>query len=174
MEKIRKHLKNNFAIYIVLVTCTVILGIAISVNSKPKVEKVDTSMFEVVTLDEALELFETDEPKLLVMSVDTCSATKGYVPYLQIAEAKRRYVTYYLDLNSIDTSSEAFKEFQAKLDMEYTLFDKVDKFSTFMESTPQTIIIKNKKMVYGHIGSMSTDTLVTLTDLYGVGTNEEN
>ena len=166
MEKIKKHLKNNFAIYIVLVTCTVILGVAISVNSKPKVEKVDTSMFEVVTLDEALEL--------LVMSVDTCSATKGYVPYLQIAEAKRRYVTYYLDLNSIDTSSEAFKEFQAKLDMEYTLFDKVDKFSTFMESTPQTIIIKNKKMVYGHIGSMSTDTLVTLTDLYGVGTNEEN
>ena len=134
MEKIKKHLKNNFAIYIVLVTCIVILGIAISVNSKPKVEKVDTSMFEVVTLDEALELFETDEPKLLVMSVPTCTATIGYTPYLQIAQAKHRYNTYYLDLTTIDTKSEDFKKLQEKLDFEYNFMGTIDKFSKFRGS----------------------------------------
>ena len=46
---------------------------------------------------------------------------------------------------------------------------RVDKFSEFIENTPSTIIIKNKKQVFGHIGSISTDTLGTYAKLYGVG-----
>lgn len=168
MENIKKHLKNNFAIYAVLLTCLIIVGIVLAVNNNPKVETVDKSMFKVVTLEETLKLFEKDEPTLLVMSVETCTATIDYVPYLQIAQAKGRYDTYYLDLNSIDTKSEDFKKLKEKLDLEYDFYGNVDKFSEFIENTPSTVIIKNKKQVYGHIGSISTSTLETLTKLYGV------
>ena len=102
------------------------------------------------------------------MSVETCTATLDYVPYLQIAQAKGRYNTYYLDLNSIDTSSEEFKLLREKLDLEYQFYGTIGKFSDFIENTPSTVIIKNKKQVYGHIGSISTDSLGTLTKLYGV------
>ncbi len=175
MEKIKKHLKNNFAIYVVLVACLIVIGVAVGVNRTPKVEPVDTSMFRVVTLKEAIKLFEDDEAKILVMGVDNCIVTKEYIPYLKIAQAKKGYQTYYLDLNTIKKEDlddlEILKE---KLDIEYKLYDKVGKFHEFMENTPMTVIIKNKKMVYGYIGSMSTSTITLLADKYGVGSNETN
>ena len=168
MEKLKKHFLDNFAIYAVILACLVVLGVAIFITHKPKVKTVDTSMFQVVTLKETLELFETNEPKLLVMSVPTCTATISYTPYLQIAQAKYSYITYYLDLTTIDTTSEDFKKLQEKLDFEYNFYGEVDKFSRFIENTPSTVIIKNKKQVFGHIGSINTDTLGTYAKLYGV------
>ena len=41
--------------------------------------------------------------------------------------------------------------------------------SKFIENTPSTVIIKNKKQVFGHIGSISTNALETYVKLYGVG-----
>ncbi len=169
MEKIKKHLLDNFAVYAVLLACVIVILVAVFITSKPKVETVDTSMFKVVTLKETLELFETPEPKLLVMSVDTCTATIGYVPYLQISQAKHGYETYYLNLNTIDTTSEDFKTLLDKLDFEYNFRGTVGKFGQFIENTPSTVIIKNKKQVFGYIGSISTDTLGSYVELYGVG-----
>ena len=169
MEKLKQHFLNNFAIYAVILACIVVLAVAVFITSEPKLETVDTSMFKVVTLQETLELFETDEAKLLVMSVPTCTATIGYTPYLQIAQAKHKYHTYYLDLTTIDTKSEDFKKLQKKLDFEYNFMGTIDKFSKFIENTPSTVIIKNKKQVFGHIGSISTSTLETYVKLYGVG-----
>ena len=168
MEKLKKHLINNFPIYAVILACIVVICIVVCITSKPKLETVDTSMFKVVSLKETLELFESDEPKLLVMSVPNCTATIDYIPYLQIAQAKYGYNTYYLDLNSIDTSSEEFIELKNKLDFEYDFYGTVDRFSAFIENTPSTIIIKNHKQVFGHIGSMNTNTLGTYANLYGV------
>jgi hypothetical protein len=169
VEKLKQHLLNNFAIYMVILACIIVISVALFITSKPKVETVDTSMFKVVTLKETLDLFESDEAKLLVMSVPTCTATIGYTPHLQIVQAKQGYHTYYLDLTTIDTNSEDFKKLQEKLDFEYNFMGTIDKFSKFIENTPSTIIIKNKKQVFGHIGSISTNALETYVKLYGVG-----
>lgn len=169
MEKLKQHLLNNFAIYMVILACIIVISVALFITSKPKVETVDTSMFKVVTLKETLELFETDNAKLLVMSVPTCTATIGYTPYLQIAQAKQQYHTYYLDLTTIDTNSEDFKKLLEKLDFEYNFMGTIGKFSEFIENTPSTVIIKNRKQVFGHIGSINTTTLETYAQLYGVG-----
>ena len=174
MKKIKEHLKRNFAIYAVLLTCIVVVCIALFLTREEKKETVDTSMFQVLTLKETLKLFETDEPKLLVISVSECTATIGYVPYLQIAQAKYGYTTYYLELDGLDYYSKDFQTLLSKLDMEYRFQNKVDKFSAFIGSTPMTVIIKNKKMVHGYIGSMDTDTLYTITKLYGVTNEKKN
>ena len=131
-------------------------------------------MFQVVTFKEALKLFDDKEPKILVMSVDGCTATINYVDSLKIAQAKYGYTTYYLDLNNAEKELEDFNKFIEKLDFEYNFRGKIDKFSSFIENTPSTIIIKNKEMVYGYIGSMNEKTLHTITELYGVTNNETN
>ena len=174
MNKLKTHLKNNFAIYAVLLTCLVVLLIAVFYTKEEQLEKVDTSMFKVVTLDETLKMFEEDTPKILVISTSTCSATIGYVPYLQIAQAKYGYNTYYLELDDLDAESKEFAQFIEKLDIEYNLNGNVQKFGYFIGSTPMTVIIKNKKMVFGYIGSMNTESLKAITSLYGVSTIEEN
>ena len=148
MEKLKEHFLNNFAIYTVILACLVVVGVAIFITREPQVETVDTSMFKVVTLKETLELFESDSAKLLVMSVPTCTATISYTPYLQRAQAKQRYNTYYLDLTTIDTNSDDFKKLQEKLDFEYNFMGTIGKFSEFIENTPSTVIIKNKKQVF--------------------------
>ncbi len=169
MKKIIEHLKRNVAIYIVLLACLTVLGVTLLITREPDVERVDTSMFQVVTVKEALELFEKDTANLLVISTSTCSATINYVPSLQIGQAKDSYNTYYLDLDEVNADSKEFKELLDKLDIEYNLNGKVAKFSEFMGATPMNVIIKNKKMVHGYIGSMDTATLHTYTSLYGVG-----
>lgn len=174
MEKMIKHLKNNIAIYMVLLASIVVLCVALFVTKDGNVEKVDTSMFRVITVKEALNLFKQDTAHLLVISTSTCAATIKYVPSLQIAQAKYGYNTYYLELDDIDYNSDDFQELLKKLDMEYNFNGKVDKFSAFIGSTPMNVIIKNKKMVHGYIGSMDTDTLYTITSLYGVASNETN
>ena len=59
--------------------CIIVVTIAVCITSKPKLKTVDTSMFVVISLEEALELFEKEEPSLLIMSVETCTATIDYV-----------------------------------------------------------------------------------------------
>lgn len=176
MKKIKSHFKNNLPIYLVLVTCIIIVGISLFVtkqNNKEEVETVDTSMFKVLTLEETLKRFEEDEPTLLVIGYKTCSATIHYTPYLQIAQAKYGYDTYYLELDSIDESQkEEYDQLVEKLDMEYNFQGTVEKFGNFIGSTPMTVIIKNHKMVYGYIGSINDDTLGSLTKMYGIATRD--
>ena len=169
MSKILKHLQNNLAIYMVLLASIIIICIALFLTREEPAEKVDTSMFRVITVKEALRLFEQDEASILVISTSECAATVKYVPTLKIGQAKDGYNVHYLELDDIDYNDENFQQLLSKLDMEYNFNGKVDKFSAFIGSTPMNVIIKNKKMVHGYIGTMDTDTLHTITSLYGVG-----
>lgn len=176
MDKLKTHFTNNAVIYLILFVCIVIVSISLFSTKEPTNPEsiVDTKFLEVVTIEEALELFEDKDPKLLIISVNYCSATKEYVDTLKINQSKYNYPTYYLELTDIDTEKKEFTEFLNKLDMEYNFMGEIDKFNKFVGSTPMTVIIKNRKMVYGYIGNINTTTLKTLTDTYGVSNNEKN
>lgn len=173
MKKLKKHFKQNMPIYAVVLVCIVIIGISLFITRDvaPEEVVVDTSKFKQVNLQETLELFESDEPKLLVISLNTCSATVDYATSLTIAEAKFGYDTYYLELSEIDESQiEDYNKLVEKLDYEYNFRGQVDKFGSFIGTTPMTIIIKNKKQVFGYIGSLDVATLENITNLYGIAT----
>lgn len=174
MNKLKKHLKNNLPIYAVLIACIAILCVAIFVTHEEEVPKVDTSRFEVVTLKEALAMFEDPSPKLLIIGLNTCTATINYVPYLQYAQIENGFKTYYLELDDITSDQiEDYNKLVEKLDFEYNFMGETDKFGKFIGSTPMTVIIKNKKQVFGYIGSMNTSSLASITKLHGVATKEE-
>jgi len=176
MDKIKEHLKNNLAIYLVILACIVIVCVAIFVKEEKK-DVVDISMFKSITLSETNALFNDDDPKFLVISVNTCSATAQYVEYLQFSMLDNDYQVYYLDLNTIDENNkEDMKEYQKlteHLDYEYNFNGNIAPISNFIGNTPMTIIIKDKKVVFGYIGSMNTTTLKSIVNMYGVSNKNE-
>ncbi len=175
MNKITKHIKNNFAIYLIIIACIVIVAITIYVNRHPKPTKVDTKYYDVVDINRALTLFNDDTPKLLIISTDDCSATAEYTKTLNYAMIQYDFKVYYLSLTNIDKSSPKYQEFIAKLDMDYYMKEgDIHPFNYFIGATPMNVIIKNKKMVYGYIGTMSLSALTTLTENYGVSHGQKN
>ncbi len=173
MMRLKEHLKNNLAIYLILFVCLVIILITLFVTRKNGEEleilKVDTSYFEVISLEETLDLFEKDETSFLVIGYETCTATINYVPYLQVILAKYGFKVYYLELKTVGKNDiENVNKLIDKLDMEYNFKGDIDKFGKFIESTPSTVIIKNNKQVFGYYGSMNVTTLETIAQKYGL------
>lgn len=168
MNKVLQHLKSNIAIYlIIIVTIIISCIIAFKKPKEPEIEY-DTSMFNVVNISEANQLFNSNQDQLLFVGRKTCSACQEFIKSLQIAVARGNFYVSYLDLEDIDTSSKDYEEFLSKLDYEYTYADVTGPFSKFIGSTPMIIIIKNNKMVFGILGSMSSDTILTIVNQYGI------
>ncbi len=178
MEKIKHHFQENFLIYLILITCIIVFLIIYnsSKNLKvPEIEKVDTSLFHVVNVYQALELFNNNEPTYLVIGDDSCSATHEYVQHLRYEVPNIGLQVYYLDYSSIDMEGkdkEDYEKFLSKLDIEYNLRGTEGVFKDFMGITPMTIIIKNKKQIYGYIGSMNTTSIESVAKLYGIQKKE--
>ena len=168
MNKVITHLKNNFVIYLIIITCLIIAGITLFVNHEPEPEKLDSSLYNKVNIEGIDYLFNDSTPKLLLIGTDSCSATVKYSKTLNFEMIKYNYKVYYLNLEEVDMESDAYKNFIKKLDFDYEQDGKPGKFYDFMGLTPMTVIIKNGKMVYGYIGTMSSGALDTVTELYGV------
>jgi len=177
MKKLKKHLQENGIIYFVVISCLLLLGgtYIITKNNKEtgEVETVDTSLFKVVSLSEALDLFADNEVKMLLIGYETCSATINYVPAVQYVEVSRGFTAYYLDLKENTEESEELDEFVAKLDLEYDYKGDVRTIGEFLGYTPTTLIIKNGKVVYAYIGSMSASALTAISKKYELGTDSD-
>lgn len=171
MNKVLTHLKNNFVIYLVLIACLIVALIAFFYTSKREqvvTDKLDSSMYTPVDIAGIDFLFSDPEPKLLLISSDSCTATMEYSKTLNYEMLRYDYKVYYLNLDNIDMESEEYKNFIKKLDLDYDQKGEKGKFYEFMGLTPMTVIIKNKKMVYGYIGKMSGNSLSAITERYGV------
>lgn len=175
MSKLKTHLKNYGLIYLVLVLCLAVIGITLivsKVNKENDVDYVDTSMFNVVSISDVNKMFETDEPTYLVIGLNTCSATISYGKTLQIAEAMYGFTVNYLELADVDTTTSDFTEFMSNLDVDATMQDEEGTLAEFLGNTPMTLIIKNKKVVYSFIGSLSDSVVETLVTKYDLSSRE--
>lgn len=168
MNKVLQHIKANIAIYLIIIaTITISCIIAFRKPETPEIEY-DTSMFNVVDIEGANQLFNSNQDQLLFVGRKTCSACQDFVKSLQIAMAREHFYVSYLDIENMDTSSKDYQDFISKLDYEYTYANKTAPFGKFMGSTPMVIIIKNNKMVFGILGSMSSDTILTIVHQYAI------
>lgn len=168
MNKIGKHLKESYAIYLILFTAIVVGCILFIKPNKEEVVEYDTSMFTNINTREALSLFEDNKTHVLLIGRKTCGVCIDFLPTLQIAIAKYHFELNYLELTDMDQNSEEYKKLKEKLDYEYTLYDKTDSFGSFMGTTPMFIIIKNNKMVFGYMGSMAESVIKTRLEQYGI------
>ena len=112
MEKIKNNIKENSAIYLVLLAVLVIFFIITFMNkSGANLPPLDTKMFNVVTTENVDKLFETNSAKMLIIGSKTCSATKSFIPHLQISLGIEHYTINYLELTEENPESDSYKNF---------------------------------------------------------------
>ena len=170
MNKLKEHLTNNLAIYLIIIA-TIVIFLIIKFVPHEEETKYDTSLFNVVDLKGANELFKDNINKVLIIGREDCNACQNFLPTLKYAMIKYSFNVSYIELDNINPKNEGYDEFINNIDYTYTLKEKTDKFSTFLGVTPMVIIIKNNKMVYGYIGSMSEETIGAIVTQYGITNN---
>lgn len=154
-------------VVIALLTVNTIVVIVKNSSSEPKVvdssssteEEVeyDVSKMQTATVDEVLEMFENKEKKVLYFGRKNCGACISFLPTLNKVQEERGYTTVYIDINTVDTTTDSFKELQKKLDIKTTVNengkDVTDTFGHFYGYTPTIIVIDKGKMQGGIIGA---------------------
>ena len=174
MDKIKNNIEHNLPIYLLIIAVIVIFCIILfSGNKNPSdTVSIDTSFFNVVTSKDVLKFLEEKEPRMVVIGSKKCSATEYFVPIIQISQAKGQYKINYLELLDEDPKSSSYKELVNKLEIMTTYEGEEKQLKEYMGSTPMIIIIKNKKIVYGSVGTMSESALTQLANTYGVSYEE--
>jgi thiol-disulfide isomerase/thioredoxin len=178
MEK--KYIKRMYYLIIVI---TVIVGInlivTIMVNShfgstssassdqsnsttttESSSSEYDVSMMNSLTTAQVVNLFnDTKKTYVVYLGRSTCSACVSFLPTLQKMQTKYNYVTQYLDITTVDSSSDDYKNLTAKLAVEKTITvngeTKTADYGTFFGYTPMVFIVKNGKFADGIVGAYS-------------------
>ena len=155
-------------VVIALLAINTIVVIVKNSSSEPKVTETpesdegneveyDVSKMQTATVDEVLKMFENKEKKVLYFGRKNCGACISFVPTLNKAQEDRGYTTVYIDINTVDTTTDSFKTLQKKLDKKTTINengkDVTDTFGNFYGYTPTIIVIDNGKMQGGIIGA---------------------
>lgn len=140
-------------------------------NSSETNSDYDVSMMESADISQVLGYFEDGSKKLIYVGRSSCSACIAFLPNLQQAQSEYGYKTVNLDTDTVVTSSDEYKKFVEKLDMEYTLVNngesETGEFGSFFGYTPTLIVIENGKQVDGFIGYMEYDELTAFLDKNG-------
>ncbi len=129
----------------------------------------DVSKFDEIDINKALALFDQKDLAVVYMGRETCHFCVQYVPIITSVQEELGFKTYYLDTLKMDVTSEFYDKFINKLDKKYELDGEnktIGEFYKLYGYTPITIVIKNGKMIDGHIGYMERDYLMGLLDKY--------
>ena len=170
MDKIKNNIENNLPIYLVIIAVIVIFCIITFGNkgtTNPNTT-FDISSFNKVTSQDVLDFIDDKETKIIVIGSKNCSATEYFVPTMEISQAKGSYVINYLELLDEDPKSKSYKELVNKMTVMVTYEGEEKELKDYMGSTPMIFIVKNKKIVYGTVGTMSETVLTQLANTYGV------
>lgn len=172
MAKLKRLILDNIPILSVLFTTLLIVIIIIfkpsNSQSTQESNSYDTSNFNIISTKEAVGLFENSNSQVLVICRSTCSACASFVPTLNSVSKMYKVKINYLDLETMDLDGNDTKKLKKLLNFEYTYDDKTASFSEFIGLTPMFIILKNKEMVYGYIGTMNLSVVKTILENYEV------
>ena len=176
---LKKVLTCSYIIIALLALNTIILickGNVTTSSNEPTTEEAttyDVSMMESVDLDKMLnEVFKRKDTQVVYMGRETCGHCVSFLPTLQKAQKELNYKTVYLDIETVDTSSENYKEFISKLDKNYTMTvngeEQTDTYGSFYGYTPAVFLYKDGKMVDGKIGALEYDDFVNWLNQNGI------
>ena len=133
----------------------------------------DVSMFDSVTLDELIKLFDDKKSNYVVyLGRSTCSACKTFLPTLQSVQKKLGYTTKYLDITTVDGKSDSYEKLMKYLNKEVTInvsgTKETKPFGEFFGYTPMTFVIKKGKFSNGVIGAYTEDKFIEFLNNNGI------
>ncbi len=141
-------------------------------NNGSSTSDYDVSMFNAVSVKDILKFLGTNnkETHVLYLGRSTCSACVAFLPNLQATQKEMNFTTDYLDITTVDTTSDDFKKFGELLSKEITQSingeSQTGKISEFYGYTPMVIVVKNGEAVDAIVGSYSKDNLQTFLKKY--------
>lgn len=119
----------------------------------------DVSDFDTLTLAQVLKLFDSKDTSVLYLGRSSCSACVSFLPTLKSVQKDLGFKTKYLDITTVDTSSNDYSTFISKLTKEIEVnangTKSTGKISEFYGYTPMVIIIKDGKAVNASVGALS-------------------
>lgn len=118
----------------------------------------DVSMFEEVTMDEVIDLFDSNETKLIYIGRATCGYCVKFLPVLQQAQKDYGYKTYYYDMDKL--TSEDSKKILEKDNEEGFLKEK-------FTATPMVLLVKDGKIVGPWVGALEYDDFAQFLEEHG-------
>ena len=142
-------------------------------NEEENNEDYDVSMFDSLTLDGVLKLFEDKKSTYVVyLGRSTCSACKSFLPTLQSMQKKYGYTTKYLDITTVDGKSDSYTKLMDKLNKEVTLTvsgkTETKAYGEYFGYTPMTFIIKKGKFNAGIVGAYSESKFESFLNENGI------
>lgn len=166
MNKLTKTILIILAIALV-----VIFFIALAVNHKSEDEpsyEYDISQFHEVSVKDVTDMFDSKKTYVLFVGYKECEVCAEIIPGLKEAQKENNYITQYLDIASVNRSSEEWYYLVSFLTM---TTDQVVEgkeingksygyFLTEYGLTPTIIIIRDGKQVGGHIGGADKEDLL--------------
>lgn len=141
-------------------------------NNGSSTSDYDVSMFNAVSVSDILKFLGTSnkETHILYLGRSTCSACVAFLPNLQATQKEMNFTTDYLDITTVDTTSDDYKKFSNLLSKEITQTvngtSETGKISEFYGYTPMIIVVKNGEAVDAIVGSYSKDNLQTFFKKY--------
>ena len=141
----------------------------------------DVSMMNEINVSDFLQMFNSKKEYVIYIGRETCGVCKAILPKLVSAQNDLDYTTQYLDITKVDRSSAAWLSLEELLDKETTLSVtgddgkktlKTESYGYFIGKygyTPTLIIVKNNKMVAGHIGNFEIEELTNWLKSNGIG-----
>lgn len=141
-------------------------------NNGSSTSDYDVSMFNAVSVSDILKFLGTSnkETHILYLGRSTCSACVAFLPNLQATQKEMNFTTDYLDITTVDTTSDDYKKFSNLLSKEITQTvngtSETGKISEFYGYTPMIIVVKNGEVVDAIVGSYSKDNLQTFLKKY--------
>ena len=133
----------------------------------------DVSSFNALTTAEVNKLFEDKNNTYVVyLGRATCSACEAFLPTLKSMQNKYKYVTQYLDITTVDASSDDYTKLVKNLSKEVSITvsgeTKTQSMGEFFGYTPMVFIVKKGKLVDGFVGSYSEAKFETFLNNNGI------
>ena len=163
-----KFIQENRTLLLLIFAILVVVLIIIF-KPKPKKEDIyDLSKVKIITIDDAISLYNDIEPHVYIIGRDTCSASNTLMPAVNEIIDKYNIKVYYIDQTKIDKTSMQYAIFKKLLNKNYEYDNKKGTMADFLSYTPMIIISSNNDTIYGSVGSMTADVFEVILKEYSI------
>ncbi len=118
----------------------------------------DVSSFNTVTIEQSLDLFDSEDAQVIFFGAPTCGYCIEFIPVLEAAQAEYDMVHHYLDVSAVTEDETEFAEEMAKLMSVESPDPSAETYGDLFGVTPMVIIVKDGEMISGNLGYVDETT----------------
>ena len=160
--------ENRTILLLALLIIVVVLLLVFRKKYEPEIDPYDLSKVKVITIEEAIPLFDDIEPHVYIIGRNGCTLCETLMPAVNETIDKYHITVYYIDIQKEDKSTPQYSIFQYLLNYQYEYSGVKGRISEFLNHTPMIIISSNHDTIYGSIGSMTQEAFEIILKEYGI------